>query len=61
MRLSSRLYKAARVARTTEAVGRSVETGDPSYAGRRVRNILVGRALGKIGFWRALWGGGRRS
>jgi hypothetical protein len=56
MSLSSWLYRAARVARTTEAVEKSVETGDPSYAGRRVRNILIGRALARAGAWRRLWG-----
>ena len=59
MSLSRFLYRAARIARTTEAVEESVETGDPSYTERRVRNILVGRALAKGGFWRALWGGPR--
>ena len=58
-RRSSFLYRAARLSRDVEAAERSIETGDPSYAERRVRNVLIGKALGKAGFWRALWGGRR--
>lgn len=42
------LYKAARLSST----GRAIRTG---HAGRRARNITVGRALGKAGVWRRLW------
>ena len=47
--LTSQLYKAAR----TSATVRSVSTG---HAGRRAKNIAVGRTLGKAGFWGKLWG-----
>lgn len=60
MRLSSILYRAARAARTGEAVGESVETADPEYVERRLLNIANGRALAKVRFWRFLWGSGRR-
>lgn len=46
--LTGSLYKAARVS----ATGRAVRTG---RAGRRAKNIAVGRALGKAGFWSRLW------
>jgi len=45
---TSQLYRAARLS----ATGRSVRTG---HAARRVKNIAVGRALGRAGFWRRLW------
>ena len=46
--LTSQLYKAAR----TSATVRSVSTG---HAGRRAKNIAVGRTLGRAGVWRRLW------
>jgi hypothetical protein len=46
--LTGLLYRAARLS----ATGRSVGTG---HAGRRVKNISVGRALGRAGVWRKLW------
>jgi hypothetical protein len=46
--LTSTLYRAARIS----ATGRAVRTG---HAGRRAKNVLVGRALGRSGFWRWLW------
>lgn len=48
MSLTSTLYKLARLS----ATGRAVRKG---YAGRRAKNILVGRALGRAGVWRSLW------
>jgi hypothetical protein len=45
---TSTLYKAARLS----ASGRAVRKG---YAGRRAKNIIVGRALGRAGMWRRLW------
>jgi hypothetical protein len=45
---TSQLYRAARLS----ATGRSIRTG---HTGRRAKNILVGRALGRAGFWRKLW------
>jgi len=49
MKLHTFLYKAARVANTVDAISR------PKRARRRAKNIIVGRALGKLGFWRWLW------
>jgi hypothetical protein len=49
MKLSRMLYKAARISNNIESFSR------PYKAPRRVKNIVVGRTLGKIGFWRRLW------
>ena len=46
--LTSTLYRAARLS----ADGRAIRTG---HAGRRAKNVVVGRALGRAGFWRRLW------
>lgn len=45
------LYRAARAVRTAESLS------SPRRAGRRAKNIVVGRALARGGFWRWLWGG----
>ncbi|WP_249009264.1 hypothetical protein [Conexibacter sp. DBS9H8] len=52
---SSDLYRAARLSSDVHAAQRSLETGDPTYAARRAKNVVVGRALGKAGVWRKLW------
>lgn len=49
--LSPILYKAARTARDVEAVS----SGDPKRIERRAKNRIVGRLLGRAGFWRWLW------
>jgi hypothetical protein len=46
--LTSNLYRAARIS----ATGRAIRTG---HTGRRAKNIVVGRALGRARFWRWLW------
>ncbi len=46
--LTSMLYKAARLS----ATGRSIRSG---RAGRRAKNIIVGRTLGQAGVCRRLW------
>jgi hypothetical protein len=46
--LTGALYKAARLS----ATGRSIRTG---HAGRRAKNIAVGRLLGRASVWRRLW------
>ena len=51
MRLSTRLYRAARLANDIEAAG----SGNPRRMGRRAKNVLLGRTLGRAGFWRRLW------
>jgi hypothetical protein len=55
MRLSSLLYRLARTSRDFEAVEKTAETGNPTYVARRLKNKLVGRTLGRLGFWRRLW------
>jgi hypothetical protein len=51
MRLSTRLYKAARTVNTLEAI----ESGNPQRVRRRMTNIVIGRALGRARVWRRLW------
>ena len=48
MTLTSFLYHAARCSADCRAISRG-------HATRRLRNRLVGRALGRLGFWRRLW------
>jgi hypothetical protein len=55
MRLTSGLYRAARVTNSISALA----SGNPRRMARRARNVAVGRALGKAGFWRFLYGGRR--
>lgn len=55
MRLSNWLYRPARTTRVIEAVERSAETGDPRSHSRWVKNLMLGRALGRLGTWRFLW------
>jgi len=49
--LTSQLYRAARISNNISAV----MSGNPRRAARRARNVVVGRALGRGGFWRWLW------
>ena len=46
--LTGSLYKAPRLS----VSGRAIRTG---RVDRRARNVAVGRALGKTGFWSRLW------
>jgi hypothetical protein len=55
VRLSTALYRAARLSRDAEAVERTAETGRPVYVERRAKNVLLGRALGKLDVWGWLW------
>lgn len=47
--LTSQLYRAARVSNNVSSLS------SPKRAGRRAKNVAVGRALGRAGFWRSLW------
>lgn len=51
MRLSTILFRAARVASTGEAI----TSGKPRRVQRRAKNIVIGRVLARAGFWRWLW------
>jgi hypothetical protein len=45
------LYKLARTVQTVKVIA----SGDPKRIARRGRNIVKGRALAKVGFWKWLW------
>ena len=49
--LVSDLYRAARVANDVSALA----SGNPRRISRRAKNVILGRALGRAGVWRALW------
>src|SRR5205823_10019683 len=51
MSVRSNLYRAARILGDVEAVS----SGNPKRIERRAKNKLIGRALGRSGFWRFLW------
>jgi len=48
---SSQLFRAARVMDDIEAAG----SGKPKRMTRRAKNVVLGRTLGRAGFWRRLW------
>lgn len=50
--LVSNLYGTARLANDISTLA----SGNPNRIARRVRNRIVGRALGRAGIWRLLWG-----
>jgi hypothetical protein len=49
MNITSALFKMARMAADVS----SLSSGDKMV--RRGKNKIVGRMLGKVGFWRGLW------
>ena len=49
--LTSQLYHLARTTNTLE----TLLSGNPNRIARRAKNIIIGRALGRAGLWRALW------
>jgi hypothetical protein len=51
LRLARSLYRAARTTNTIEALA----SRNPKRIGRRAKNIVLGRALGRAGVWRRLW------
>jgi hypothetical protein len=55
VKLSALLTRLARTSRDVEAIERTAVTGNPEYVARRARNRIIGRALGRLGFWRRLW------
>ena len=44
-------FRLARLSADAKAVG----SGDPKRITRRAKNKLLGRGLGRAGFWRSLW------
>ena len=51
MSLRSSLYRSARLLGDVQAVA----SGNPKRITRRAKNKVLGRALGRSGFWRSLW------
>jgi len=51
MSLVSLLFRLARLS----ADAKAVSSGDPARIGRRAKNKIVGRLLGRAGIWRRLW------
>lgn len=49
--LSRDLYRIARLSRDVDALA----SGDPDRIARRIKNRVVGRVLGRLGFWHWLW------
>jgi hypothetical protein len=52
---TSQLYRAARLSNNISAVA----SGNPRRVATRGKNLVLGKALGRAGVWRKLWGGGR--
>jgi hypothetical protein len=50
-RLVRTLYRSARITNDIETLA----SGNPKRITRRAKNKLVGRSLGRLGFWRFLW------
>ena len=49
MKLTTLLYRAARLSNDLDALAK------PERLPRRVKNKVIGRALGRARFWRWLW------
>ena len=49
--VTSQLYRAARLSNNISALA----SGNPRRAARRAKNIALGRALNRAGFWSRLW------
>lgn len=50
--LVSDMYRAARLANDVSTLA----SGNPHRIAGRARNKIVGRAVGRAGLWRLLWG-----
>lgn len=48
---TSQLYRAARLSNNISAAA----SGNPRRVARRAKNVTIGRALARAGFWRRLW------
>jgi hypothetical protein len=48
---TSQLYRAARLSNNISVIA----SGNPRRIARRAKNVTLGRALGRGGFWRWLW------
>ncbi|MBI4570481.1 MAG: hypothetical protein HY723_00905 [Chloroflexi bacterium] len=51
MSLTSLLFRLARLSADTKAIS----SGKPGRIGRRAKNKIAGRLLGRAGIWRRLW------
>lgn len=49
--LVSQMYGAARLVNDASTLA----SGNPNRIARRVKNKVLGRALGRMGLWRLLW------
>jgi hypothetical protein len=49
--ITSQLYRAARLSATTRAIA----SGDPRKVARRAKNLALGKALSRAGFFARLW------
>jgi hypothetical protein len=45
------MYRAARISNNISVLA----SGNPHRMARRAKNVIMGRALGRAGLWRALW------
>ena len=52
MKISTKLWKTRKLSRNIEVL----LSGDSTKIFRRFKNILVGRTLARMGFWKWLWG-----
>jgi hypothetical protein len=48
---TSQLYRASRISNNISTIA----SGNPGRVARRAKNVTIGRALGRGGFWRGLW------
>lgn len=49
---TSQMYRTARIVNTASTIA----SGHPKRIARRGKNIILGRALGRAGVWKRLWG-----